>query len=317
MRDDLRSAVLAVVAVVAAGAVSCSELGDEMARLGREARNNLGLKPKGDGLPLPPAPPGFDIEYETRGDPVEFNPPLSFAPIYKAVAPSVVNISAISTMGRGMGEALRLFYESFGVEIPYERFLRSRGTGFVVDQAGRVVTNWRIVEGTDEIAVVYMDESERPAKLEFWDAASDLALLVVGRPLPHPPLELSDSDTIETGEWVLAIGNAIGLGHTATAGIVSARRELIQIDASINEGNCGGPLLDMSGRVVGVNVKLDDGDGRPAGRNLPGWSETSQGIGFAIPAARLREFLAKRNSIPSSTPSLSCQPSGCTSAVVP
>jgi len=173
--------------------------------------------------------------------------------------------------------------------------MTSLGSGFVIDPSGYIVTNNHVISGAEEITVRLHDDTELKAKLIGTDEKTDLALLKVETPKPIASLNRGDSDALRIGDWVLAIGNPFGLGGTVTAGIVSARNRVldqgayddyIQTDASINRGNSGGPLFNMSGDVIGVNTLIYSNS-----------NGGSVGIGFAIPSgiaknviAQIREF---------------------------
>jgi putative serine protease PepD len=171
---------------------------------------------------------------------------------------------------------------------------QATGSGFVVSSDGLIVTNAHVVEGAGEVAVkVGTDGDQLPAEVVGIDPSRDLALLDVdGSDLPA--LQLGDSDQVEVGDATYAIGNPYGLDHTLTTGIVSALdRQLqapdgatidgaIQTDAALNPGNSGGPLLDASGKVIGVNAQIATGGGEQGG---------NVGIGFAIPASTVSEFV--------------------------
>ncbi|MGE3934718.1 MAG: DegQ family serine endoprotease [Rhodospirillaceae bacterium] len=162
------------------------------------------------------------------------------------------------------------------------RPMQALGSGFIISTDGYVVTNNHVVEKSSAVSVHLGDGRELTAKVVGLDPQTDLALLKVDAGEPLPRVEWGDSDNAKVGDWVLAVGAPFGLGGTVTAGIVSARArdihagpydDFIQTDASINTGNSGGPLFDMSGKVVGVNTAIFS----PVGANI--------GIGFAIPAA--------------------------------
>jgi serine protease Do len=155
------------------------------------------------------------------------------------------------------------------------------GSGVIVDPDGYVVTNNHVIEGADEITVTLDDGSHHTAELLGSDPKTDLALLKIETDGLLPYARFGDSDVARVGDWVIAIGNPFGLGGTATTGIVSARGrdiqsgpfdDFLQIDAPINRGNSGGPLFDISGRVIGINTAIFSPNGG------------SVGIGFAIPA---------------------------------
>ncbi|MBA7694742.1 Periplasmic serine endoprotease DegP [subsurface metagenome] len=223
--------------------------------------------------------------------------PGSFSHLAKKASPSVVNISTVKVIkgGRqvplpfGPNDPFREFFERFfGDQAPRDFKQRSLGTGFIIDKQGFILTNNHVVEQTDEIKVTLNDKREFDAKIIGRDPKTDLALIRIESDLPLTPLPLGDSDKLEVGDWVMAIGNPFGLGHTVTAGIVSAKyRQIgagaydnfIQTDASINPGNSGGPLLNTSGEVVGVNSAILSQSGG------------SVGIGFAIPINMAKDLL--------------------------
>lgn len=224
---------------------------------------------------------------------------LSFAPVVKAVAPAVVNIytrrivrqAPVSPFSRDPFFR-RFFGDQFGFGMPEERMQRSLGSGVVIDGGtGLVVTNHHVIKDSDEITVVLADRREFEATVVGTDERTDLALLRVelaGEKLPALPL--GDSDSLEVGDLVLAIGNPFGVGQTVTSGIVSALarttvgisdfRSFIQTDAAINPGNSGGALVDMKGELVGINTAIYSRDGG------------SVGIGFAIPSEMVEAVLA-------------------------
>jgi Do/DeqQ family serine protease len=213
----------------------------------------------------------------------------SFAPIVKRAAPAVVNVyvrSRVQTFVSPFADdpLFRHFFgETFGR--PAERIQNSLGSGVIVSPDGVVVTNTHVVKvgGTAEIRVALADRREFDAKVLLQDEKSDITVLKIesgeGR---FPYLEFEDSDTIEVGDLVLAIGNPFGVGQTVTSGIISAlaRTEVgqsdaqvfIQTDAAINPGNSGGPLIDMAGKIVGINTAIFSRSGG------------SHGVGFAIPS---------------------------------
>jgi len=202
---------------------------------------------------------------------------LSFAPVVKRAAPAVVNIYTRTRMVRQFDDPV--FEMLFGRRLgPRSRDETSLGSGVIVREDGIVVTNSHVVEGADEITVALNDRREFQAELLLMDERNDLAILKVeGDDLPV--LSFRDSDTMEVGDLVLAIGNPFGVGQTVTSGIVSAQtrtndegRVFIQTDAAINPGNSGGALVDMAGQLVGINTQILSRSGG------------SNGIGFAIPA---------------------------------
>ncbi|MEM9058843.1 MAG: Do family serine endopeptidase [Pseudomonadota bacterium] len=221
----------------------------------------------------------------------------SFAPLVKATRPAVVTIKTTGT-ARGntqIDPQMREFMERFfGRNFPDGPQQRSRrpqglGSGFIIDGNGTIVTNNHVVEASDEITVVLSDGEELSATLIGTDSKTDLAVLRVdaGRRLPTVPW--GNSETVEVGDWAIAIGNPFGLGGTVTAGIVSARGrdirsgpydDFLQVDTSINRGNSGGPLFSQQGEVIGVNTAIFS----PSGGSV--------GIGFAIPSNQAREVVA-------------------------
>jgi S1-C subfamily serine protease len=222
---------------------------------------------------------------EESGSPADATPAassgedLSVSEVYRAVANGVVEISAA---GRSATE----LQSPFGQEAPPTR---AQGSGFVYDDEGRIVTNHHVVEGADSIEVKLADGTTYDARLLGSDPSTDLAVLQIDAPADElEPLELGDSDDVAVGEEVVAIGSPFGLDATVTSGIVSAvdRRitapdgfaidDAIQTDAAINHGNSGGPLLDSSARVVGVNSQIESENGG------------NVGIGFAIPSNTVR-----------------------------
>ena len=166
----------------------------------------------------------------------------------------------------------------------------ARGTGFVVDANGTIVTNNHVASAGDKYAVKFDDGTELPAKLVGRDPRTDLAVLKVDASQPLPALKLGDSNHVRPGEWVVAVGNPFGLGNTATAGIVSALGrdigqgpydQFLQIDAAINQGNSGGPLFTQDGKVIGVNTAILS----PTGGSV--------GIGFAIPSSLVQNVVGQ------------------------
>jgi Do/DeqQ family serine protease len=221
---------------------------------------------------------------------------LSFSPLVKRVAPAVVNIFTRTTVRERRASPLfddPFFRRFFGDRFPggaQERSESSLGSGVIVSGDGMVVTNMHVIEGADEIRVVLNDRREFAAEVVQADERSDLAVLRIdpeGQGLPVA--ELGPSEKIEVGDLVLAIGNPFGVGQTVTSGIVSALARsrpgltdfgvFIQTDAAINPGNSGGALVDMQGRVIGVNTAIYSRSGG------------SMGIGFAIPSSLVRRMV--------------------------
>ena len=227
--------------------------------------------------------------------------PGSFSQLAKSASPSVVNISTVKVIkgnGQGRGQPPSPFGPNDPFKDFFDRFFKdqmpkgfkqqSLGTGVIIDKEGFILTNNHVVEQTDEIKVKLADEREFTAKIVGRDPRTDLALIRIEPDSPLTPLPLGDSDKLEVGDWVVAIGNPFGLGNTVTAGIVSAKyRQIgagsydnfIQTDASINPGNSGGPLLNTAGEVIGINTAIFSGSGG------------SVGIGFAIPINMAKDLL--------------------------
>lgn len=219
--------------------------------------------------------------------------PESVAGLAEKLSPAVVNIGTSRRVsgGGGMpfpevpeGSPLEEFFDEnnpnngLGEERMQEA--RSLGSGFIIGADGTIVTNNHVIEGAEEIEVYLTDGTRLPARIVGADEKTDLAVLKVeaGRDLPF--VEFGDSDSAVVGDWVMAIGNPFGLGGSVTLGIVSARNrdiqsgpydQFIQTDAAINQGNSGGPLFDMNGKVVGINTAIIARGGN------------SLGIGFAVP----------------------------------
>jgi Do/DeqQ family serine protease len=222
---------------------------------------------------------------------------LSYAPIVQRVTPAVVNVYAAKVVqNRNPLLDDPVFRRFFGVpgQQP-EQMQRSLGSGVMVDPSGLVVTNNHVIEGADQVKVSLADKREFEAEIVLKDSRTDLAVLRLkdGRE-KFPTLDFANSDELLVGDFVLAIGNPFGVGQTVTHGIVSALARtqvgitdyqfFIQTDAPINPGNSGGALVDMTGRLVGVNTAIFSRSGG------------SQGIGFAIPANMVRVVVASAKS---------------------
>ncbi|MCZ8374641.1 MAG: DegQ family serine endoprotease [Beijerinckiaceae bacterium] len=216
---------------------------------------------------------------------------LSFAPIVRAAAPAVVNVyaSAKQSRARNPFEGDPFFERFFGGLAQPDRARQSVGSGVILGRDGIVVTNHHVIEGMTEIKVALPDRREFEAEIKLRDPKTDLAVLQIKGGGTFPALELGDSEALEVGDFVLAIGNPFGVGQTVTQGIVSAMARtqvgisdyqfFIQTDAAINPGNSGGALVDMQGRVIGINTAIYSKSGG------------SHGIGFAIPANMVRSVL--------------------------
>lgn len=219
---------------------------------------------------------------------------LSYAPVVQHVAPAVVNVYAAKVVqNRNPLLDDPIFRRFFGVPGGGmgNQVQRSLGSGVIVDAGGLIVTNNHVIEGADEVKVSLADKREFEATLVLKDARTDLAILRVkdGRE-KFPVLDFADSDALQVGDVVLAIGNPFGVGQTVTHGIVSALARtqvgvsdyqfFIQTDAAINPGNSGGALVDMTGKLVGINTAIFSRSGG------------SQGVGFAIPANMVKVVVA-------------------------
>ena len=245
-------------------------------------------------LVLPAA--GFATEQVVPRDVAELQ--LSYAPVVRAVSPAVVNIYArriVASRFQSPFAGDPFFEQFFGRVFPdmsRERIENSLGSGVIVSADGVIVTNHHVVQDADEVVVVLADRREMVAELIGSDESSDLAVMRIdGGDRPLPFIEFGDSDQIEVGDIVLAVGNPFGVGQTVTSGIVSAQTRtraaglsgaaFIQTDAAINPGNSGGALVTLDGRLIGVNTAIISRGGG------------SIGIGFAIPANLVRIVVAE------------------------
>jgi serine protease Do len=211
----------------------------------------------------------------------------TFRQVAAAVGPAVININAVTVLRSPLGGPRTPMEEFFGEEFfrrffgdPRERTQRSLGSGVVVDPTGVALTNAHVVEGASEIEVVTADGKKQKARVLGADGKSDVAVIRIVGGGTYPSARLGDSDVVQVGDWVLAIGSPFGLTQTVTAGIVSAKGRVLgqgpfddffQTDAAINPGNSGGPLVSMAGEVIGINTAIVSRTGG------------SLGIGFAIP----------------------------------
>ncbi|PIE12862.1 MAG: serine protease [Rhodobacterales bacterium] len=237
--------------------------------------------------PLPVAPAFADTRVPTSQAEIA----LGFAPLVKQAAPAVVNIYAKRVVQVSdspfMGDP---FFRDFFQERTRPKVQNSLGSGVILTAGGIVVTNYHVVGQATDIRVVLNDRREFSARLVMSDQESDLAVLQMQDADGLPHLGMRDSDTVLVGELVLAIGNPFGVGQTVTSGIVSglarsgtatgsSRGYFIQTDAPINPGNSGGALVDINGDLIGINTRILTRSG------------SSNGIGFAIPAALVAEFV--------------------------
>ncbi|MFY0690314.1 MAG: trypsin-like peptidase domain-containing protein [Paracoccaceae bacterium] len=230
---------------------------------------------------------------ETRVPASQAEISLSFAPLVKEAAPAVVNIFANRVVEQRISpfRGNSLFEELFGNRgRTRSRVQNSLGSGVILSEDGIVVSNYHVVGMATEIRVVLKDRRQYEARVLLADRESDLAILKIESDTPLPWLALRDSDKVEVGELVLAIGNPFGIGQTVSSGIISglarsgiatgnARGYFLQTDAPINPGNSGGALIDTSGRLLGVNTSILTRSGG------------SNGVGFAIPANLVARFV--------------------------
>jgi serine protease Do len=210
----------------------------------------------------------------------------AFTAVADRVMPAVVNVSTVAKRGAGQEEIPEEFREFFDEFKRRRPDTRSAGSGVIVDPNGYILTNNHVIENAAEITVRLSDARKFTAKLVGRDPKTDLAVLKVEAPTPLPTADLGDSDALRIGQWAIAIGNPFGLDRTVTVGIISATartrvgvatyENFIQTDASINPGNSGGPLLNIDGRVIGVNTAI---------------VAAGQGIGFAIPINMAKEIM--------------------------
>jgi serine protease Do len=220
----------------------------------------------------------------------------SLTGLVKELKPTVVNISTTKLVRSPMDDFFRgrdfpdffgddFFRRFFGDQHPREFRQKSLGSGFIIDKEGYIITNNHVVEKAEQIKVKLSDKKEYDAQVIGTDPKTDLALIKIKAAGGLPVARLGDSDKLEVGEWVVAIGNPFGLEQTVTTGIISAKGRVIgagpyddflQTDASINPGNSGGPLFNLRGEVVGINTAIVAG---------------GQGIGFAIPVNMAKGLL--------------------------
>lgn len=219
-----------------------------------------------------------------------FNPHRSLAPLVKQLQPAVVNIYVKQKVRQKMVPMHPFFSPFFDLpegmqDQPQYRVKTGQGSGFIISEDGYLITNNHVVADADEVMVKLSDDTEFEGKVIGTDSRVDIALVKITSDAPLPFVNLGQSNGLEVGDWVVAIGNPFGLSHTVTAGIVSAKGrvigagpydDFIQTDASINPGNSGGPLFDLQGNVVGINTAIN---------------ASGQGIGFAVPIDMVSPFL--------------------------
>jgi len=226
------------------------------------------------------------VGFQAQALSINLGKPESFSKLVEKVSPAVVNI--YTTKDRptsrhpfsGVDPFFDQFFKHYTRNNPYtkkQKQQNSLGTGFIISDDGKIMTNYHVIAGADDIFIKLDNGDTVKAELLGSDPKLDLAILKLTKKASYPTVEMGDSDDLEIGDWVIAVGNPFGLGQTVTAGIVSAKGrnlhaglydDFIQTDASINPGNSGGPLFNVDGQVVGINTAI---------------IESGQGIGFAIP----------------------------------
>jgi serine protease Do len=221
--------------------------------------------------------------------------PESFADLAERLMPSVVNISTTTTIVTNAnpfkgfqfppGSPFEDMFKEFGT--PQKRKSSALGSGFIINETGIVITNNHVIQDSEDIVVRVDGDKEYKAKIIGADPLSDIAVLQIESKEKFIPVKFGDSDKARVGDWVIAIGNPFGFGGTVTSGIISARNrslglsryeDYIQTDASINQGNSGGPLFDMNGNVIGINTAILGQSG-------------SIGIGFSIPSNSAKKVI--------------------------
>ena len=221
--------------------------------------------------------------------------PTSFADLAERLMPSVVSIATTTTVLTNTnpfpgfkfppGSPFEDMFKEFGT--PQKRKSSALGSGFIIDEKGIVITNNHVIQDSEDIVVRVNGNEEYKAKIIGADPLSDIAVLQIDSKEKFKPVQFGDSDKARIGDWVIAIGNPLGLGGTVTSGIISARNrtiglsryeDYIQTDASINSGNSGGPLFDMEGNVIGINTAILGQSG-------------SIGIGFSIPSNSAKKVI--------------------------
>jgi len=224
------------------------------------------------------------VQQTAVGSPTAATKALTVNGVYKSARAGVVEITVTTSKGSG----------SSSFPFGGSQQSQAQGSGFVYDTDGHIVTNDHVVDGASSISVTFSDGTKYSAKLVQADPSSDLAVIKVDAPSSKlQPLSLGDSSALEVGDGVVAIGSPFGLDETVTAGIVSALDRdissvnnftisgVIQTDAAINHGNSGGPLLNMSGEVVGVNSQIESDSGG------------NEGVGFAVPSKTVSSVVSK------------------------
>lgn len=212
---------------------------------------------------------------------------LNFAPLVKKVKPTVVKVTSEAIRERRRSAFGDDFFDRFFNSPRRSEKVSGIGSGFLISKDGYIITNDHVVKGAIKVTITTFDEKKYVAKIIGTDPKTDLALLKI-KGKDHPYISLGDSNAVEIGEWVLAIGNPFGQDLTVTAGIISAKErrigatdyeDYLQTDAAINRGNSGGPLINMKGKVIGINSVII----APAGGSV--------GIGFAIPSNMAKKVI--------------------------
>ncbi len=216
---------------------------------------------------------------------------LTIAEVYRRSAPGVVQVTSTSVTSQPSGS---FFGNPFSQ--PQTQTQQALGSGFVIDKAGHIVTNYHVVQGAKTIEVSFSDNESLKARIVGVDPSTDIAVLQVdAHSRALTPLPLGNSDQIQVGDEVVAIGNPFGLDRSITSGIVSALQRgitapnnyeidhVIQTDAALNHGNSGGPLLNAQGQVIGVNAQIQTG----------GSTDGNVGVGFAIPINTVKTVVAE------------------------
>ncbi|MCO5071229.1 MAG: DegQ family serine endoprotease [Rhizobiaceae bacterium] len=281
-----RNAVLSLAVVAGLGSVGAAWAEDGGNVIGNIMKELLGRSQDTPAATTPsiPAEPQKRVPFG-RGD-----MQLSFAPLVKSTTPAVVNVYATQKPKEAVSPFAGdpFFEQFFGRQMP-PRAQSSLGSGVIVDASGLVVTNYHVIADADEMKVALSDGREFQSKVLLKDESLDLAVLKIDASEPFPVVPIGDSDALDVGDLVLAIGNPFGVGQTTTSGIVSALARshvgvsdfgfFIQTDAAINPGNSGGALINMGGQLIGINTAIFSRGGG------------SIGIGFAIPSNMVRAVL--------------------------
>jgi len=278
-----RSLVLRSAALVGAGAVGAAIAVGGLAAAGT-LRNSTTVR---EVLPAPSARAAREGASFAQSA-----TPLSIHEIYAHAAPGVVQVTATSRVTTAPDP----FLDPFGFGGPTTQTQQALGSGFVIDKAGHIVTNFHVVQGAARVQVSFSNNERLPARVVGRDPSTDVAVLQVkARSRALTPLRLGNSDAVRVGDSVVAIGNPLGEDRSITAGIVSALQRrifapngapidhVIQTDAALNHGNSGGPLLDTRGDVIGVNSQIQTSGG----------SDGNIGIGFAIPIDTVKTVAAQ------------------------